>query len=258
MNSWESHKFEVRLTDKQKSQSTWCQGRPAVMNWVLWTRIFREEKSCSHVLIFLSLSPTIISGRKGNATSSVTSSGIVATLINGGILVHSMLNLPLNLSIKTSQMCNICQESVMATVLQGTCLAVWDEYTLTSWSTKGTLPHPPRYEKKTMARSWEEEQFFLQEIFVKCCQLFPKGSKADDVKACDNTSYLWKHVKKNSYYKQRLTAFAKWSHNLLETGKGILTFNWKTSATNITLHAGKWYFILRIKNFLIYLSITLM
>ncbi|XP_039948619.1 uncharacterized protein LOC120766935 [Bactrocera tryoni] len=58
---------------------------------------------------------------------AVASSGIAATLLEGGRTAHSELKLPLNLQTIDQPTCNITKTSAMAKVLQNSRLIIWDE-----------------------------------------------------------------------------------------------------------------------------------
>jgi len=49
---------------------------------------------------------------------AIASSGIAATLLDGGRTAHSVLKLPLNIQTNENAMCNIKQHSCVAKVLQ--------------------------------------------------------------------------------------------------------------------------------------------
>ncbi|KAL4153752.1 hypothetical protein QTP88_001585 [Uroleucon formosanum] len=61
---------------------------------------------------------------------TLTSSGIAATLLEGGRTAHSALKLPLNMQSNKTPTCNISKNSAMAKVLQQCQLIVWDECTM--------------------------------------------------------------------------------------------------------------------------------
>ena len=61
---------------------------------------------------------------------AVASSGIAATLMEGGRTAHSTFKLPLQLLINDSPTCNIRRGSGMAEVLRRCVLIVWDECTM--------------------------------------------------------------------------------------------------------------------------------
>jgi hypothetical protein len=55
---------------------------------------------------------------KNEITLALTSSGIAATLLEGGRIAHSALKLPLNMQNNEILTCNISKNSAMAKVLQ--------------------------------------------------------------------------------------------------------------------------------------------
>ncbi|KAF2893481.1 hypothetical protein ILUMI_12691 [Ignelater luminosus] len=61
---------------------------------------------------------------------AVASSGIAATLLEGGRTAHSALKLPLNLKTIEEPTCNITKTSAMAKVLQNCKIIIWDECTM--------------------------------------------------------------------------------------------------------------------------------
>ncbi|CAG9762788.1 unnamed protein product [Ceutorhynchus assimilis] len=65
-----------------------------------------------------------------NIAIAVASSGIAATLIDGGKTAHSAFQLPLNLNFCEVPLCNIPKQSDMAEVLRKAKLIVWDECTM--------------------------------------------------------------------------------------------------------------------------------
>lgn len=61
---------------------------------------------------------------------AVASSGIAATLLEGGRTAHATFKLPLNLTTSVTPFCNISKQSNFAEVLKDTKLIVWDEITM--------------------------------------------------------------------------------------------------------------------------------
>lgn len=70
---------------------------------------------------------------KNDVALALASSGIAATLLEGGRTAHSALKLPLNMQINETPTCNISKNSAMAKVLQTCKLIVWDECTRGHW-----------------------------------------------------------------------------------------------------------------------------
>ena len=65
-----------------------------------------------------------------NIAVPIASSGIAATLIDGGKTAHSAFKLPLNLNHSESALCNISKQSDIAQVLREAKVIVWDECTM--------------------------------------------------------------------------------------------------------------------------------
>lgn len=63
---------------------------------------------------------------------AVASSGIAATLLEGGRTAHSAFKLPLNLQVIEEPTCNISKNSAMAKVLQKSEIIIWDECTMSN------------------------------------------------------------------------------------------------------------------------------
>ena len=72
--------------------------------------------------------------KNGGIALAVASSGIAATLLDGGKTAHSAFKLPLNLMRVETPLCNISKQSNMAQVLKETKLIVWDECTMVGHS----------------------------------------------------------------------------------------------------------------------------
>ncbi|XP_050338247.1 uncharacterized protein LOC126764623 [Bactrocera neohumeralis] len=79
--------------------------------------------------LLLALILAAIRGQGGIALA-LASTGISATLLEGGRMAHSALKLPLNLQIHESPVCNISKQSAMAQVLKKCKLIIWDEITM--------------------------------------------------------------------------------------------------------------------------------
>ncbi|CAH2102670.1 unnamed protein product [Euphydryas editha] len=61
-----------------------------------------------------------------NIAIAVASSGIAATLIDGGKTAHSAFKIPLNLGYSESLLCNISKQSDMAHVLREAKIIIWE------------------------------------------------------------------------------------------------------------------------------------
>lgn len=63
-------------------------------------------------------------------TLAVASSGIAATLLEGGKTAHPAFKLPLNIINSETTICNISKQNNMAQLLRDCKLIVWDESTM--------------------------------------------------------------------------------------------------------------------------------
>ncbi|XP_075707181.1 LOW QUALITY PROTEIN: uncharacterized protein LOC142741727 [Rhinoderma darwinii] len=128
---------------------------------------------------------------------AVASSGIAATLIDGGRTAHSAFKLPLNLTRDVSPVCNISKGTGVVNVLQECLMIVWDKY---------TMAHKLALE--ALDRTLQDLRgnntviggvvLVLAGDFRQTLPIVPKGTPADELKACLKQSVLWRHVKKMS------------------------------------------------------------
>lgn len=125
---------------------------------------------------------------------ALASSGIAATLLEGGRTAHSALKLPLNMQINENPICNISKNSAMAKVLQQSKLIVWDECTMAHKKFLEALG-------KTMQDLRNNQNRFggamnlLAGDFRQTLPVIPRSTPADEINACLKSSVLWKHVK---------------------------------------------------------------
>ncbi len=138
--------------------------------------------------------------RKENAIAiAVASSGIAATLLDGGRTAHSAFKLPLDLNMQDEPMCNIKRGTAKARVLKDAKLIIWDE---------ATMSHRKGFESldRTLQDIREDQRHFggitllLCGDFRQTLPVVPQGTRADEVKACIKSSYLWSKVQKLSLH----------------------------------------------------------
>ncbi|GFW79657.1 ATP-dependent DNA helicase [Trichonephila clavipes] len=72
----------------------------------------------------------IFSQTQNHIALAIASSGIAATLLDGGCTAHSALKEPLNVHTNPDAMCNIKKHSGMAEVLRKCKIIIWDECTM--------------------------------------------------------------------------------------------------------------------------------
>ncbi|XP_014776932.1 ATP-dependent DNA helicase pif1 [Octopus bimaculoides] len=132
--------------------------------------------------------------REKQIALAVASSGIAATLLPGGRTAHSAFKLPLDLVRAEVPTCNIGKNSEEAEVLRQYHLIVWDECTMTN---KGAFEPLDRSLKgiKDSTASMGDVTLLLSGDFRQTLPVIPKGSRADEVRACLKSSTLWPQVK---------------------------------------------------------------
>ncbi|XP_017461157.1 PREDICTED: uncharacterized protein LOC108354487 [Rhagoletis zephyria] len=132
---------------------------------------------------------------QGNMALAVASSGIAATLLDGGRTAHSALKLPLNIQNNEAPTCNISKNSGMGKVLQSAQLIIWDECTMAH---KKALEALNRTLKDVRAnqRLFGGTLILLSGDFRQTLPVIPRSTPADELAACLKSSVLWLHVQK--------------------------------------------------------------
>lgn len=125
---------------------------------------------------------------------ATASSGIAATLMDGGRTAHSALKLPLNLQAVDDPICNISKTSAMAEVLKKCKLIVWDECTM---SHKRALEALDRTMKdlRNNRRLFGGALILLSGDFRQTLPVIPQSTPTDQLNACLKKSFLWPSVK---------------------------------------------------------------
>ncbi|CAF3457631.1 unnamed protein product [Rotaria sp. Silwood1] len=126
---------------------------------------------------------------------AVASSGIAATLLHGGRIAHSTLKLPLNLTQCEAPLCNISKGTGEAKVVQECKLIVWDECTMAHRQALEALDRTLQ-DLRGNGKLVGGAVLLLAGDFRQTLPVIPKGTMADELKACLKASYLWRHVHK--------------------------------------------------------------
>ncbi|XP_017470385.1 PREDICTED: uncharacterized protein LOC108362062 [Rhagoletis zephyria] len=162
---------------------------------------------------------------QNNIALALASSGIAATLLDGGRTAHSALKLPLNMQINENPTCNISKNSGMGRVLQQCKLIVWDECTMAHKKSVEALD-------RTLKDLRNNQEIFggalilLSGDFRQTLPVIPRSTPADELKACLKTSHLWRHVKTLTLktnlrvYLQNYASADEFSRQLLKIGNG--------------------------------------
>ncbi|XP_067945068.1 uncharacterized protein [Watersipora subatra] len=161
---------------------------------------------------------------------TVTSSGIAATLLEGGRTSHSMFKLPLDLERLETPVCNIRIGTGLTQLLQTTKLIVWDECTMAHKATLEALD-------RTLKDLYNSDKLMggvcvlLAGDFRQILPVIPRGTLADELKACLKDSYIWHCVevcKLTTNMRVHVggdDALGKFSAQILNIGEGKLPVN---------------------------------
>ncbi|CAF4836778.1 unnamed protein product [Pieris macdunnoughi] len=141
----------------------------------------------------LSLILATIRSQNGIALA-LASSGIAATLLEGGRTAHSALKLPLNLQINETPTCNLSRNSAMAKVLQQTRLIIWDECTMAHKRSLEALDRSMQ-DLRNNKNLFGGAMILLAGDFRQILPVVPRSTPADELNACLKSSILWKYIK---------------------------------------------------------------
>jgi len=127
----------------------------------------------------------------GGIALSTASSGIAATLLDGGTTAHSRFKIPID--IHTDSICNIPAQSHLAELLRETQLVFWDE---------APMQHRYTFEavNRTLKDIRKDPRPFGGVVFCFCgdfrqiLPVVPRGTRGQIVSACIKRSPLWEHV----------------------------------------------------------------
>ena len=122
---------------------------------------------------------------------AVASSGIAATLLDGGTTAHSRFKIPIH--INDTSTCNIVAQSEEAALIRNTDLVFWDE---------AVMQHRHVFEavNRTFQDIRQDERPFGGVVVCLCgdfrqtLPIIPKATRGQIVSACIKRSPLWHHV----------------------------------------------------------------
>lgn len=124
---------------------------------------------------------------------ALASSGIAATLLDGGRTAHSALKLPLNYNVNETPTCNISNGSGTAKVLQQCSIIIWDECTMAHKKSVEALDRTLK-DLRGNSELFGGALILLAGDFRQTLPVIPKSTPADEINACLKSSYLWRHV----------------------------------------------------------------
>jgi hypothetical protein len=125
---------------------------------------------------------------------ALASTGIAATLLEGGRTAHSALKLPLNMQINEAPACNIAKNRAMAKILKVCKLIVWDECTMAHKRSLEALDRTLK-DLRDNQNIFGGTMILLSGDFRQTLPVIPRSTVADELHACLKSSTLWRHVK---------------------------------------------------------------
>jgi PIF1-like helicase len=160
---------------------------------------------------------------------ALASSGIAATLLDGGRTAYSALKLPLNINSPETPTCNITRNSGMRRLLTQCKLIVWDECTMANKKSIEAMDNTLRDIQKNPNIIFGGSMILLAGDFRQTLPVIPRGTPADELHACLTSSLLWRYVKtlrlttNMRVQLQNDSTAERSSKQLLEIGVGKLT-----------------------------------
>ncbi|XP_025831529.1 uncharacterized protein LOC112904787 [Agrilus planipennis] len=126
---------------------------------------------------------------RNDVALALASSGIAATLLEGGRTAHSALKLPLNMQINETPICNIAKNSAMAKILQVCKLIVWDECTMAHKRSLEALDRTLK-DLRDNQNVFGGAMVLLSGDFRQTLPVIPRSTVADELNACLKSSSL--------------------------------------------------------------------
>ena len=128
---------------------------------------------------------------------AVASSGIAATLLDGGRTAHSMFKLPLDLTRNEQPLCCINKNSTKGKLLQTCKLIIWDEATMSHKRAVEALDRTMK-DFRDNTHLMGGVTIVLAGDFRQTLPVIPRGTRADQINACLKRSDLWSNFQRLS------------------------------------------------------------
>ncbi|XP_050053481.1 ATP-dependent DNA helicase PIF1-like [Aphis gossypii] len=171
---------------------------------------------------------------------ALASSGIAATLLEGGRTAHSALKLPLNMHSNETPTCNVSKNSAMAKVLQQCKLIVWDECTMAHKKSLEALDRTLK-DLRSNNNRFGGAMILLAGDFRQTLPVIPRSTPADELNACLKSSSLWKHIQVLHLSKNMRVELQNdqsgniFSKQLIDIGNGKFPIDMLTGCINFPL-----------------------
>ncbi|KAL8572038.1 hypothetical protein ACOMHN_038396 [Nucella lapillus] len=121
---------------------------------------------------------------------AIASSGIAATLLDGGRTANSAFKLPLDLTRVETPACNITKRSAKAKLLQQCKVIIWDEATMSHKQAFQALDQSLQ-DLRDNNRVMGGVTLIMAGDFRQTLPVIIRGTRADAVNACIKSSNLW-------------------------------------------------------------------
>ncbi|KAK6998606.1 ATP-dependent DNA helicase PIF7, partial [Biomphalaria glabrata] len=161
---------------------------------------------------------------------ALASTGLAASLLDGGRTAHSALKLPLDIATSIHPKCNISNNSGIARVLKECVLIVWDECTMAhkkSLEALNTILNEIRGSDTLMGGA----VVVFSGDFRQTLPVIPGSTVSQQLNACIKSSYLWnKGLKVTLKKNMRVQNNKQFSKHLLRIGNGkykTISFPWQ-------------------------------
>ncbi|GFX64975.1 ATP-dependent DNA helicase [Trichonephila clavipes] len=177
---------------------------------------------------------------QNNIALAIASSGIEATLLDGGRTTHSAWKLLLNLQNTEAPTCNISKNSGMGKVLQTCQIIIWDECTMSHKKALEALDRTLR-DFRGNRRIFGGALILLSGDFRQTLPIIPRLTPADELHACLKSSVLWRNLQKLTLKTnmrvqlQRDASAGNFAKQLMDIGNGRMEIDESTQC--ITLPA---------------------
>ncbi|GBP39032.1 ATP-dependent DNA helicase pif1 [Eumeta japonica] len=131
-----------------------------------------------------------------DAPGAVASSGIAATLLEGGRTAHSTFKLPLKIATDDNiSVCSVSKQSNTGKLMRDCSLIVWDEATMSNKSSVEALDRTMRDLRNKNSPMGGCTILFSGD-FRQILPVVTRGTRADEINASLKRSNLWPHVNK--------------------------------------------------------------
>ena len=158
----------------------------------------------------------------------MASSGIAATFLTGGRIAHSVFKLPLNLDVTgpaDAPVCRVTKNSGTEKLLQACRLIVCGECIMSHKNVFEAVDKTLR-DIRNSTSVVGGVMFVMGGGFRQALPIIRRGTRADQVRSCVKSSYLWDHVKTLSLSTNMRALFigdqeaAAFSGKLFQLGEG--------------------------------------